>query len=65
MTELERKEWEETEAEEAEEEEEERDRGGRGEAALLSAATILLICYLLLHLPYLNGGKGTNKNKIR
>lgn len=43
----------------------ERHRGGRGKAAPLSAATILLICYLFLHLPHLNGGKGTNKNKIR
>lgn len=42
----------------------ERHRGGRGKAAPLSAATILLICYLLLHLPHLNGGKATNKNKI-
>lgn len=48
MWEQERKEWEETEAEEEREMEE-----GRGEAELLSAATALLICYLLLHLPHL------------
>lgn len=28
-------------------------REGRGESELLSAATALLICYLLLHLPHL------------
>lgn len=61
MWEQERKEWEETEAGEERE----------MEAELLSAATALLICYLVLHLPHLlpfssssffNGRRGANSS---